>query len=267
MARKRMIDPSIWVSEDFSNLSFLSRIVWIGLFSIADDEGRGKANISFLKSQLFPFDDDLTTKKIENCLKEIEKTMSIQFYEVENKKYYQLLSWEKFQTINRPSPSQIPVYGINKGNDEQKINECSVNNHEVVNDSACTNQEQLMEDSLPKKNININKKKKEINKERKSTILTDSELYAFIEEEFKDTDVCQKFKDYAEMRKAMGKNKAIRTKSTFDSCVQKLRKYAWTKQEALEILDYSIVNCYQGLFDKFGHDRKEVAKEAIPYAN
>ena len=108
--------------------------------------------------------------------------------------------------------------------------------------------------------------KKEINKE-KSTILTDSELYSFIEEEFKDIDVCQKFKDYAEMRKAMGRNKSIRTLSTLNSCINKLRKYAKTKQEALEILDYSIANCYQGLFDKFGHDRKEVAKEAIPYAN
>ena len=109
--------------------------------------------------------------------------------------------------------------------------------------------------------------KKEINKERKNTVLTDSELLSFIEEEFKDADVCQKFKDYAEMRKAMGKNKAIRTLSTLNSCINKLRKYAKTKQEAIEILDYSIANCYQGLFDKFGHDRKEVAKEAIPYAN
>ena len=108
--------------------------------------------------------------------------------------------------------------------------------------------------------------KKEINKE-KNTVLTDSELLSFIEEEFKDTDVCQKFKDYAEMRKAMGKNKAIRTKSTFDCCVQKLRKYAKTKQEAIEILDYSIVNCYQGLFDKFGHDKPSDSKEAIPYVN
>ena len=108
--------------------------------------------------------------------------------------------------------------------------------------------------------------KKEINKE-KSTILTDSELYSLIEEEFKDSDVCQKFKDYADMRKAMGKNKAIRTLSTLNSCINKLRKYAKTKQEAIEILDYSIANCYQGLFDKFGHDRKDVAKEAITYAN
>ena len=65
----------------------------------------------------------------------------------------------------------------------------------------------------------------------------------------------------------MGKNKAIRTKSTLDSCIQKLRKYAQTKEEALEILDYSIANCYQGLFDRFNHGKKSEDKEAIPYAN
>ena len=35
MARKRMIDPSIWQSEDFGKLSTLAKIVFIGLFSLA----------------------------------------------------------------------------------------------------------------------------------------------------------------------------------------------------------------------------------------
>ena len=126
-------------------------------------------------------------------------------------------------------------------------------------------QEQSQRQTIKNKNKDIDIKK-EINKE-KNTILTDSELYSLIEGNFSDREVCQKFKDYAEMRKAMGKNKAIRTLSTLDSCIKKLRKYATTKEEALEILDYSIANCYQGLFDRFGHGQKSANKEAIPYAN
>ena len=126
-------------------------------------------------------------------------------------------------------------------------------------------QEQSQRQTIKNKNKDIDIKK-EINKE-KNTILTDSELYSLIEGSFSDSEVCNKFKDYAEMRKAMGKNKAIRTKSTLDSCIKKLRKYAKTKEEALEILDYSIANCYQGLFDRFGHGQKSANKEAIPYAN
>lgn len=108
--------------------------------------------------------------------------------------------------------------------------------------------------------------KKEINKE-KSTILTDSELITLIENEFSDKDVCKKFKEYSEMRKAMGKNKAIRTLGTFKSCIQKLRKFAKNKQEAIEVLDNSISNCYQGLFDIFKHMNSTLQQESIPYAN
>lgn len=145
----------------------------------------------------------------------------------------------------------------------KSISNSASNNASTITSKDTSNQpsNQIIEYEEEKEYI-----KKEINKE-KNTILADSELYSCIEEEFKDIDVCQKFKDYAEMRKAMGKNKAIRTLSTLNSCISKLRKYAKTKEEAIEILDYSIANCYQGLFDKFGHDKQSADKEVIPYAN
>ena len=49
MARKRMIDPNIWQSEDFNSLSLMGRLLFIGMFSNADDEGRGIANPVFLR--------------------------------------------------------------------------------------------------------------------------------------------------------------------------------------------------------------------------
>lgn len=135
MARKRMIDPGIWTSEDFSNLSMLARLIWVGLISNADDEGRGKANVAYLKSQLFPYDDELSLKKIDAALKEIETSMSIEFYEVEGKKYYQLTKWSKFQTINRPTPSQIPK---NQGvkSSQTQITEHSLNTHGADTDTS-----------------------------------------------------------------------------------------------------------------------------------
>ena len=51
-----MIDPGIWQSEDFSKLSTLAKLVFIGLFSNADDEGRGRAKAAYIKSTLFPYD-------------------------------------------------------------------------------------------------------------------------------------------------------------------------------------------------------------------
>lgn len=157
---------------------------------------------------------------------------------------------------------------IEKPNETQQNLEKPSNNLEKPNETQPN-----LDEPNPYLNVNVNVNdnniyKKEINKERKNTILTDSELNSLIEDNFKDKDVCQKFKDYVEMRRAMGKNKAIRTKSTFDSCISKLRKYAWNKTEAIEVLDHSIANCYQGLFDIFGHCKAQPKdREAIPYAN
>lgn len=157
------------------------------------------------------------------------------------------------------------IKGGRPANHETQIQSEEETQNETQTITQNETQEQSQRQTIKNKNKDIDLKK-EINKE-KSTILTDDELSSLIEQNFSDNEVCQKFKDYALMRKGMGKNKAIRTKSTLDSCIQKLRKYAKTKDEALEILDYSIGNCYQGLFDRFGHGQKSDNKEAISYAN
>lgn len=115
MARKRMIDPNIWNSEDFSKLSSFAKLVFIGLFSQADDEGRGKANPTYLKSILFPYEEAIRAADIKKTLSEIASTMSVTFYTHDEKEYYVLDSWDKFQTINKPTPSTIPLpedYGM-----------------------------------------------------------------------------------------------------------------------------------------------------------
>lgn len=109
MARKRMIDPNIWQSEDFSKLSNLSKIIFIGLFSLADDEGYGKANPTLIKNSIFPFDEKLRTTDIKQSLQEIATNMSIVFYTAEDgKDYYLLSNWSKWQSIQKPTESKIP---------------------------------------------------------------------------------------------------------------------------------------------------------------
>lgn len=180
MARKRMIDPGIWTSEDYSSLSILARLIWVGLISNADDEGRGKANTSYLKSQLFPYDDELSLKKIETSLKEIEKLMSIKFYEVNGKKYYQLTKWDKFQKIDRPSVSQIPAFTQNNDaiDNHRELAEQSLNNQRTFDEQSSNNRRIIDDNSSTKKEIekenNIVSKKEIINKfnlENKNNII------------------------------------------------------------------------------------------------
>ncbi len=109
MARKRMIDPNIWQSEDFSKLSTLSKLVFIGMFSLADDEGRGRAKPVYLKSVIFPYDDGMRVIDIEKSLSEISANMSVTLYDHDGSKYYQMDKWSKWQRVEKPQKSLIPA--------------------------------------------------------------------------------------------------------------------------------------------------------------
>jgi len=110
VARKRMIDPNIWQSEDFSKLSTLAKLVFIGLFSLADDEGRGRCNPVYLKSTLFPYEEGIRSADIDKTLSEISSNMSVIFYSCDGSSYYSLYNWNTWQKIDRPSQSKIPEY-------------------------------------------------------------------------------------------------------------------------------------------------------------
>ena len=113
MARKRMIDPNIWQSEDFSKLSTLAKLIFIGLFSLADDEGRGRCNPVYLKSTLFPYEEGIRSADIDKTLSEISSNMSVVLYSHDGSNYYSLYNWSKWQKIDKPTPSKIPDFDEN----------------------------------------------------------------------------------------------------------------------------------------------------------
>ena len=108
MARKRMISPEIWESQDFSKLSDLAKIVFISLFSHADDEGRGRADPTYIKSSTFPYDEGRRVADIKSALSEIARRMSVQFYSVNGIEFYFMTSWGRWQKIDKPSKSKLP---------------------------------------------------------------------------------------------------------------------------------------------------------------
>ena len=108
MARKRMIDPNFWMSEDISKLSILARYIFIGMFSNADDEGRGRANTNYLKSAIFPYD-DIRVAEIDKALSEISHNTSVTLYEHAGNKYYAFKNWNKWQKVDRPTKSMLPA--------------------------------------------------------------------------------------------------------------------------------------------------------------
>lgn len=107
MPRRRMIDPNFWESEDIAKLTPRQRLLWIGLWSNADDEGRGRGSLAAIRSTVFKYD-DLTLDELAVDLEAVKKHCKVQFYEVEGSVYYACLGWDKWQKVDHPKPSFIP---------------------------------------------------------------------------------------------------------------------------------------------------------------
>ena len=109
MTRKRMIDPALWDDSAVGSLSFPARLLFIGLISHADDEGRGIADPRQLRKQIFGFDEEVRTEQVAQMITEISaRVRNVRFYVVEGKDYYCLFNWSRYQKISHPSPSVLP---------------------------------------------------------------------------------------------------------------------------------------------------------------
>ena len=150
MARKRMIDPNIWQSEDFSKLSTLAKLVFIGLFSLADDEGRGRCNPVYIKSTLFPYEEGLRSADIDKTLSEISSNMSVIFYSCDGSNYYSLYNWNTWQKIDKPTDSKIPEFDENN----KEIRRLFVEGSSNTSRTFSPNKNRIEKN----KNMNMNKK-------------------------------------------------------------------------------------------------------------
>lgn len=144
MARRRMIDPNIWTSEDVSKLNMIQRLLLIGMFSNADDFGKGRSNPVYLRSTIFPYD-DIAVSEIEEGLKVIEKHISIFFYEVDGSKYYKFTNWDKWQTVQKPQESKIPEPP------ETVENHSGISQESVENDSGLREREEKRKEKEEKR--------------------------------------------------------------------------------------------------------------------
>ncbi len=108
MARQRFIHPEIWTSENFLELTFQQRLLFIGMFSLADDEGRIKANPKFLKASIFPAD-YVKPEEITNDLIALYKRNSIVLYKTDEGEFAHLPKWSKYQKPKYPQSSKLPV--------------------------------------------------------------------------------------------------------------------------------------------------------------
>jgi hypothetical protein len=108
MARIRSLKPEMWMSPQVMNLSHSARLLFIGLITQADDEGRGTADARRLKAAIFG-GDDITSADVRRMLDECQTQGLVVTYHAENHgELYTLPSWRTHQSIDRPRKSVYP---------------------------------------------------------------------------------------------------------------------------------------------------------------
>lgn len=101
MPRRRMIDPEIWRNEKVGNLSDAARLLFIGIFSQADDDGRLRASPRFLAANIFPYDKDKTESEVRKYRDECARAGLIRVYTNGKNDYLDIPGWQEHQHIRR----------------------------------------------------------------------------------------------------------------------------------------------------------------------
>lgn len=105
MSRIRSIKPTFFRSRSVKKLTDKAKLVWVGLWNVADDDGRLLDELGILIGDLWAL--SVTEAKLDKALDELHNQGRIVRYEVAGQSYIQVTGWDH-QRINRPTPSTIP---------------------------------------------------------------------------------------------------------------------------------------------------------------
>ncbi|TCB16097.1 hypothetical protein [Acinetobacter sp. ANC 5045] len=148
MARARNIKPSFFTNDELSELEPLARILFIGMWTIADFKGCFEYKPKRLKVQILPYDDC----NIEQLVSSLDKSGFISIYSVQGQRYIKVINFGKHQNPHkneREGGSSIP--DISMSDEKKPENSDHLQNIEINHDQNGTDRADslnLIPDSL-----------------------------------------------------------------------------------------------------------------------
>ncbi len=115
MARKRMLEPSIWDDRDVRSCSRDERLLFIAMVSMADDYGHITGDPAQLRKFAFGYDDDILTGDVETMRDHlVEKCRNVLLYIVDGQEYIWLRKWEEHQDLRFRAKGLYPCHHCGK---------------------------------------------------------------------------------------------------------------------------------------------------------
>lgn len=104
--RARNIKPGFFKNEDLADCDLSARLLFIGLWCMADREGRLEYRPKRIKAEVLPYD----ACNVEKLLNQLHLKKFIIIYTVTNEKYIQILNFRKHQNCHiKEAASTIPA--------------------------------------------------------------------------------------------------------------------------------------------------------------
>jgi len=143
-----MIDPKIWVNLKVGSLPDAGRLLFIGIFSTADDDGRLEADPKFLKATIFPYDDQKTIGAVRELRDDCARLGLIRVYSKNSREYLDIPGWHEHQMIrkDRYNPSKHPNF-------DNADKEMATNRQPDDNQMATSGDHSIVKSSIVKSSI------------------------------------------------------------------------------------------------------------------
>ncbi|CAL1518157.1 hypothetical protein [Chitinophaga sp. MM2321] len=101
MAKIRTVKPEFWEDEKIGKLKREPRLLFLGMFNFADDQGVIKSNPVYIKSRVFPYDDDLRVGVLQNWLDALVQARMLIPFQYKGEGYYVIRTFNGHQKIDQ----------------------------------------------------------------------------------------------------------------------------------------------------------------------
>jgi hypothetical protein len=111
VARRRIIDPKFWTDPLNGRVAMPVRLLYIGIWTHADDAGLLANDAGYLRAAIFPHDRRIREQDVRAWLTELEgfgDPGRLLPYEFGGRRLYLVTRFHEHQTINRPTKSTLP---------------------------------------------------------------------------------------------------------------------------------------------------------------
>lgn len=106
MARSRNIKPGFFTNDLLAEVDPLGRLLFAGLWTLADREGRLEDRPKRIKVQTLPYDNC----NMDDLLDQLQEYGFVLRYEVDGNRYIQIVNWDKHQNPHiKEAASEIPA--------------------------------------------------------------------------------------------------------------------------------------------------------------